>query len=723
MLPCVLVTAFAILRSCRPASLLLILFTALSLRAAEHLTTVQAIRALSRIDAAKEQPVHLRGVVTFAYGREGTGFMIQDASAGIYINISKQTAVAGPFVAAAGMDLEIDGVTEAGRYAPIVNANTISVVGLAPLPPAQTVPFAELLTGQWDSQRVALRGIVRAAEIKPESAEKLRLQIGVPGGRIATFCVEGGPADQKRLIDAEVIVTGVCITFFNLRSESVGVRLQLNKVDEIQVLKAAPLDPFALPETNIEEILAFSSDRPASHRVRVSGVVTLARPGAYFYLQSGNRGVRVETQDSATPVQAGDAVEAAGFPGMTGSFGELEESVFRRTGSGVLPKSHPAHWKQIVVPIYSAGSAPDFDGTRVNLQGRLESLESTGPEGPRLFIAHEGHTITAQFGSDAAAEIERLKRGSELQVTGICVVESAAVWPARDYPSATGFHLLVSSMRDLEILALPPWWTPARLWSLLGIIGGGLVAALLWAALLQHRIARSALRLQTEIQARHDARVEFDATLRERQRMATDLHDTLEQALTVLALHLEAAGKFESIDPERASGQIKLAKQFLASCRQDVRRSVWNLRSQSLDGRNFPDALRDLARLELGNKDVAIGVQTHGEPTPVPELIASNLLLLAREAITNALKHAAPTEIRIDLTFEKNNVVLAIENDGRGFDPDRCEGPETGHFGLLGMKERMKRLGGTLVIQSAPESGARIIGRAPLSAPDRVGPA
>ena len=103
-----------------------------------------------------------------------------------------------------------------------------------------------------------------------------------------------------------------------------------------------------------------------------------------------------------------------------------------------------------------------------------------------------------------------------------------------------------------------------------------------------------------------------------------------------------------------------------------------------------------------------VETETTGEPTPLSEVIEENLLRIGQEAVTNTVKHAAASAIKIELHFTPQQVVLQIHDDGKGFDPETCTGPKDGHFGLLGIKERTERMGGQVSITSAPFSGTTI---------------
>jgi signal transduction histidine kinase len=107
-------------------------------------------------------------------------------------------------------------------------------------------------------------------------------------------------------------------------------------------------------------------------------------------------------------------------------------------------------------------------------------------------------------------------------------------------------------------------------------------------------------------------------------------------------------------------------------------------------------------------------VVVEGPERPLPDEVEHNLLRIGQEAVTNALKHAAATKIHIRLTRESRGVSLRIEDNGRGFDQSDAFSPLTGHFGVLGMRERAERLGGSMRLTSSPGQGTTVEVRAPL---------
>jgi signal transduction histidine kinase len=138
----------------------------------------------------------------------------------------------------------------------------------------------------------------------------------------------------------------------------------------------------------------------------------------------------------------------------------------------------------------------------------------------------------------------------------------------------------------------------------------------------------------------------------------------------------------------------------------EARRSVWELRSQILENTTLPAALSAIAGSVENGAPITINVS--GEAHALPMRVESNLLRIAQEAITNAIKHAKPRSISVDLAYESNGARLKIFDDGCGFSVDDAPGGQDGHFGLLGMKERVDKIAGTLRITSFPGKGTSV---------------
>ena len=208
--------------------------------------------------------------------------------------------------------------------------------------------------------------------------------------------------------------------------------------------------------------------------------------------------------------------------------------------------------------------------------------------------------------------------------------------------------------------------------------------------------------------ARKESELQFRAVLTERTRLAQELHDTLEQTMTGIALQLDVvATRFEG-NPESASHHLKVARSLMKQSQMDLRQSVWGLRSRADEEFNLTNALITSGRQITDETGIGMEVKTAGEAYPLPEIVEETLLRIGQEAITNAVKHSGASLVKLELRFSPREVVLEIRDNGKGFDPGACAGPKDGHFGLLGIQERAERLGGQVSISSAPGSGTSV---------------
>lgn len=191
----------------------------------------------------------------------------------------------------------------------------------------------------------------------------------------------------------------------------------------------------------------------------------------------------------------------------------------------------------------------------------------------------------------------------------------------------------------------------------------------------------------------------------ERNRIARELHDTVAQGLTAIALHLETADALleAGVVGEKVRTKVQQALKLTQSNLEDTRRSVQNLRAGGLEGRPFTQALESLAvdyaaRWELTlHKEIALFA-------PLPPTVENGLFRVAQELLSNVVRHARAKTLWVTFTSNHRHATLRIEDDGQGFDPAN---PREGRYGLLGLQERVRLLHGQLSLQSQPRDGTR----------------
>ena len=199
---------------------------------------------------------------------------------------------------------------------------------------------------------------------------------------------------------------------------------------------------------------------------------------------------------------------------------------------------------------------------------------------------------------------------------------------------------------------------------------------------------------------------QFTAVLAERTRIARDIHDTLAQSLVGIAVQLDTVAKMQVKRPEEAQQRLDRARILVRSSLAEARRSVWNLRSQALEHADLPEVLQEVAEQLSG--DNAVAVRVFGPRRRLPGEVEDNLFRIAQEAVTNAVRHGQAQSIGIDLTFGEGHVRLSVRDDGRGFDVESATG-YGGHFGIAGIRERVRHLGGELSLTSQIGRGAEVI--------------
>jgi signal transduction histidine kinase len=206
----------------------------------------------------------------------------------------------------------------------------------------------------------------------------------------------------------------------------------------------------------------------------------------------------------------------------------------------------------------------------------------------------------------------------------------------------------------------------------------------------------------------------FAAVLAERTRIARELHDTVEQGLTGVMLQLDTVAAHWSGPPEVRRG-LDLARNMARHCMGEARSAVRDLRSESLNSGDAVAALRQMAVEFASSGTPAIHVDVQGEPFRLPRDVEMTLLRIGQEAVTNAIKHARATRIDLYVQFAPLDVDLLVRDDGVGFVAESSlASVASGHFGLLGMRERANKVGGKLVISSG-QGGTTVDFRIPCS--------
>jgi signal transduction histidine kinase len=640
------------------------------------LTHADQIRSLSPEQASLGYPVLVRGVITMDV--PAPDFFVQDATAGIYVEGSASPR----FPHLLSQFVEVEGVTGPGKFAPVIRETKLRVLGQGVLPKPQLFPFSELANGQHDSQWAQVRGIVRSAAVDRSSWQEpaLAMRIASEGGEFNVRVPI--PHDQDlsswvdRWVDSEVLIEGVCGSLYNASRQLTGILFYVPRLSFIKVEAPAT-------EVPLSALLRFSPEEGARHRVRVRGIVGYQQPGNALFLQSQGKGLRVLTRQ-ATPLEIGDLVDVLGFPAMGDSAPMLEDALFHRLGHETAPEPVKLNldvpWEQ-------------FDGAVVTTNAKLLNRQAQ-PDGLRLMLQDGDVFFDAALPVSASAErLLSIPLNSEVQVTGICLVRSGGLWQ-----TPQSFRLLLRLPQDVVVLTAPSWWNLRHTFWLLGITGGVLLAVMVWVVVLGRRLQEQMAIIRQKLRS--------SAVLEERNRIARELHDTLEQELAGITMQLDLAVDCFQQAPGVAQHALETARDMSRHSMVEARRSVWDLRCQLLENGDLVSALAQIVEPLVPHEQTKFDFKIQGSPVRLPGPVEMNLLRIGQEAVANAVKHGRAQHVSIELRYAPASVCLTVSDDGQGF--VSAQASPTGHFGLLDMRERAQSMGSHLRVESEPGRGARI---------------
>jgi signal transduction histidine kinase len=334
---------------------------------------------------------------------------------------------------------------------------------------------------------------------------------------------------------------------------------------------------------------------------------------------------------------------------------------------------------------------------------------------------------TKEFGTLASIPI-----GSTLEISGVCLLQTS------EDGAIESVRILPIDGASVHVLKKPSWWTSKRLMAALGALFVVSLVGTTWMVMihrknvmlkasisekikaqedlqkahsqLESRVVERTRELKFEMGARKEAEIQFKAVLAERTRLARELHDTLLQGFAGIGLRLDAVTNKLPASMVETREEIEEILEQSDEYLTEARRSVWQLRSFALQTPgDFPKAMRKVSERAVQGTGISLRFTTYGTPYKVAPEIEDNFLRICEEAVTNAVKHANPDEVEVALEYTARELRLQIRDDGRGFNLDGQEANKNGHFGLIGIRERTKRLMGDLSLSSQPGQGTEII--------------
>lgn len=633
----------------------------------------------------------VQGVVTF-FGtfEKANHFCIQDESGAALIRLSGRFA-RRPLQVGQRVEIEIKSVN--GKWPVPFEPGRINVLGGGQLPEPVAHPAEYSLPLRGEGRWVELDGIVRSAA--PDGT----LTVMAKDGALPVW-ISGLPKNSgSAYLDSRVRVRGTMS-----RSEAGSPVLLVPSPVFVQIVEPPPESPFAIPAIRIAELKQMKFSPALTHRLKAGGLVTY-KEDALLLVQDETGGVRVQTSGSPG-VALGESVEAVGFPEPGGGF-------FKLSGALVKKAAATAAFEPATKTVEELLDG-NFDATLVRVRAVL--LDRRTREQKQLLELQSGQRIIQAVLAKDNGELPDLPLGGVVELTGVCWAERlSGAGDAK--PTVSSFQLLLRSPADVVLLQRPPWWTWKHTAALVGVLLMVLVGALIWIYQLRRKVAGRTQALRATM-ARLEEETKTSATLAERNRLAAEIHDGLEQGLNGIMMQLDGVETKLSSTPDAAKHHLDLARKMVRFSRTEVRHSLWDWKAPALADHDLKTALSDIVSQMAESNIARVAVEVAGTSYLLPPATEHHLLRICQEALTNALKHAQARNIAVKLNYTADVVELSVRDDGRGFVPGTVLNGMVGHLGLQNLRSRARKLGGELAVTSEPGKGATITVRIPCATGD-----
>jgi signal transduction histidine kinase len=660
-----------------------------SISSNDLLMTVAQVRRLKPEQARLGIAVKITGVVIAA---SAVSLVLQDTSGGVFIHFDAGAPSNQPAV---GQFWEIEGRTDAGDFSPVILAGTAKYLGGAAMPEPIRPTRDQVMNGSLDAEYVELHGVVTAISnaemtvLTPDGKVTVMGDVGRPLPQMSASALAGG------LVGNIVRLRGCFTADWNAQTRQVIGGSFFLYPAVIEVEKVTPKDPFSLPASRAADLLWFDARASALQRTKLEGLVIHVRPGEYFLLDQ-QTGVRVLTAQSQ-PLQAGDLIEAVGFPHLGGSSPVLQEAQVRKTGHAPLPE-----------PVQvSSGDLlnPKHDSTLVQVQAFV--ISDALQMNRRVLELQAGpHHFLATLNVKGETSIP-FSPGSRLQLTG--VYSSAREDMARD--NLDSFELFLNNAADISVLQQPPWWTVRRAITVATVLAGGFGITLIWIMQLRRKVEERTTQLQKEIEERQ--RIEQKRVMeQERTRIAQDLHDELGVGLTQVGI-LGSLAKNPALPTERKNLYLEQLSEAARTLVTGLDEVVWavNPKYDSVSSLASYYALFTQRFLNLAGIACRFDATENLQDYPLDSRLRHGIFLAFKEALNNVVRHSGATEVLLTITIARDQLMITITDNGRGF----AGSPGLpGSDGLAGMRQRMEKLGGQCVINSQLGQGTMVELNLPL---------
>ena len=669
------------------------------------LVSILATNAVDLADALVAERIGCRfdlvGTIAFTPQADEWEIQLSDSTGGV--GLIKPEDMQNGFLSA-GDKVRVRGTISRNRNEICcANCQSVTLLGHGAKPIPIPIGPADLNTRDVDGKTVIVEGQVKDVFVDEIAPNWIYASLNCQGTPVYVVLRDPHHVHRQKmqaLVDCDVSVTCTCNAHSDGVRRIIGKVMRISSPADFKVLRRPPADAFAVPEISDQTPRNPMAVNSLGKR-RITGK-TIAVWGTANAILVDEHGYTHFIRCSGAAPSYGDVVDAVGTS---------ETDFFRINLAGVIWRksnrtiAHDETPRDMTIPELFLDKNrmpcihPTIHGKVIRLTGVVTDMPARSNLAGDIMLNDVGYSIPVDTSATPSA-LDGLSVGCKVSIAGTCVVETENWRPYMAFPHVSSVKLIVRTPADVLIVSRPPWWTKEKLLCLVSSLVLVILVFFVWNRWLNRLVARRSRALVKEQLALAEAELKVG----ERTRLAIELHDSLSQNLAAVACQVSATKSAVKVSADETLGNLNVVERMLLSCRTELRRCLWDLRNDAFDERNMTDVIRKVLAPVLGKAELQ--VRFNVSRARLDDSILHSVICVIRELTANAVVHGRATHVSVAGDLDGDTLAFSVSENGRGFDSALCDGPAEGHFGLVGIRERVDRLCGTFLIESQPGKGS-----------------
>ena len=663
--------------------LALLLPTAIPLIAETNLASIAELKQLFWTPRKNVLDFAVTGTVTRVLSSSNSRFhflILRDASSAFEFKMLSRPSEVGSVVVLRGT------LRTSPDIEPWIKGVRVTKIGFNPPPPPTSVPLDFLTDPSVDYQIVSVTGTV--VDVIADDMELKTAFMLLKDGDAILPVVCGHDPSSRSLIDARVQITGHVVHNLQCKRKFTSPFIFPTNESAVVQLTPPPQDPFAFPALEDNHYISQRKISSLGKRSVRGTILATWLPNNVLMRTTNNRIMRLSLCEGEELPENNVPCTAVGYPDSDTYHINLTRARVRTDGLPAPEGAPPEATAPNRIVRGDRTINPDYHGKLLSFTGVVRSTPVSDLD-KRQLLLDCGQTIVPVDFSAIPEAARNIPIGSTIEATGRCVLEIAPWQPNDVLPKIAGFLLVARRTGDLRVVVPPPWLTVGKLLIIVSV----LLLALL-AVFIRNRILKRIGVIR----------------LNDRTQLAVELHDSLSQSLAGIAYQITAAQRDD--DRQSAGRKLATADQMLQSCRVELKNCLFDLRNDTIAEKTLDRAIR--RTIEKFDDQADISIRFNVSRALFDDSTVHAVLTIIRELVSNAITHGHAWTVLVAGTLDDGRLMFSVRDDGEGFDPKTAPGAAEGHFGLDGIRDRVKRLNGTFAIKPNAPRGIKAIVTLPV---------